>query len=170
MSSALFRPKLSWVAQRSFTPARASHSFPNDVCMNAVVGEVRAKILRQCARRPTMGDVATRLAIAPGTVTYHCQQLEDAGVIAAVASPETSAGPGGCGRDATSTGRLDAWGDAEVGRAGRAAVVGAACRLCSARSYSAFFAGLSSVTRALDSSLRMRCDKSDRWPVWNVRT
>jgi len=53
---------------------------PGDA-LSAVVGEVRATILRQCARRPTMGDVATRLTCAPATVTYHCQQLEDAGLL-----------------------------------------------------------------------------------------
>ncbi|PRX22920.1 hypothetical protein CLV67_104448 [Actinoplanes italicus] len=46
-----------------------------------VLGPVRAEILRQAGRLNHMGDVAAELRCSPSTATYHCTQLEQAGLI-----------------------------------------------------------------------------------------
>jgi DNA-binding MarR family transcriptional regulator len=46
-----------------------------------VLGPLRARTLRATGRPITAGRLATRLQCAPNTVTYHCTQLESAGLI-----------------------------------------------------------------------------------------
>ncbi|MEP7020179.1 MAG: MarR family winged helix-turn-helix transcriptional regulator [Pseudonocardiales bacterium] len=46
-----------------------------------VLGPLRAQTLRATGRPITAGRLATRLQCAPNTVTYHCTQLESAGLI-----------------------------------------------------------------------------------------
>jgi DNA-binding MarR family transcriptional regulator len=46
-----------------------------------VLGPLRARTLRATARPITAGHLASRLHCAPNTVTYHCTQLESAGLI-----------------------------------------------------------------------------------------
>ena len=47
----------------------------------ALLGPVRAAILRLLARPMTMGALARRVNAAPSTVTYHCGQLAAAGLV-----------------------------------------------------------------------------------------
>ncbi|MFD7118980.1 hypothetical protein ACFWAA_18355 [Streptomyces sp. NPDC059922] len=49
--------------------------------LEAVLGRMRARLLRQAHRGPTMGEVSALLGCAPGAVTHHCKQLEAAGLI-----------------------------------------------------------------------------------------
>ncbi|MEU5290940.1 winged helix-turn-helix domain-containing protein [Streptomyces umbrinus] len=49
--------------------------------LSHVAGRVRARILRYLAHRPTVSETAAHLNCAPATVTYHCHQLEDAGLL-----------------------------------------------------------------------------------------
>jgi DNA-binding transcriptional ArsR family regulator len=49
--------------------------------LTLVVGALRARILRELARPCTMGALASALNCTPGTVTYHCGQLEAAGLL-----------------------------------------------------------------------------------------
>jgi DNA-binding transcriptional ArsR family regulator len=49
--------------------------------LTLVLGVARATILRQAGRRPTMSEVATGLGGSAATATYHCQQLELAGLL-----------------------------------------------------------------------------------------
>ncbi|MFF5970064.1 MarR family transcriptional regulator [Streptomyces sp. NPDC012769] len=49
--------------------------------LSLVLGSVRAQILRHVPHRPTVGDLARRLHIGASTMTYHCQQLEAAGLL-----------------------------------------------------------------------------------------
>ncbi|WP_151481368.1 ArsR/SmtB family transcription factor [Streptomyces albicerus] len=65
---------LAWHGQK---PAAESRD-----ALGHVAGQVRAKILRYLAHRPTVGETAAHLNCAPATVTYHCRQLEDAGLLA----------------------------------------------------------------------------------------
>jgi DNA-binding transcriptional ArsR family regulator len=46
-----------------------------------VLGPLRARTLRATGHPITAGRLATRLQCAPNTVTYHCTQLESAGLI-----------------------------------------------------------------------------------------
>ncbi|MER0247220.1 MarR family transcriptional regulator [Streptomyces sp. HSW2009] len=46
-----------------------------------VLGEQRAAILRHSVRGTTMTDLANRLGCSPATATYHCAQLERAGLV-----------------------------------------------------------------------------------------
>ncbi len=46
-----------------------------------VLGPLRARTLRATGRPITAGRLASRLQCAPNTVTYHCTQLESAGLI-----------------------------------------------------------------------------------------
>jgi DNA-binding transcriptional ArsR family regulator len=46
-----------------------------------VLGPVRAEILRRAGRLHHMSDVAAELNCSPSTATYHCTQLERAGLI-----------------------------------------------------------------------------------------
>ncbi|MBB4678157.1 ArsR/SmtB family transcription factor [Crossiella cryophila] len=54
---------------------------PADDPLSALLGPARARILRHCAHRPAMAEVATLLGVAPATATHHCQALEAAGLI-----------------------------------------------------------------------------------------
>lgn len=49
--------------------------------LKLVVGSLRAGILRELARPCTMGALASALNCTPATVTYHCGQLEAAGLL-----------------------------------------------------------------------------------------
>lgn len=46
-----------------------------------MLGDVRADILRTGGRGPSMGELAARLHCTAGAVTYHCRQLEHAGLL-----------------------------------------------------------------------------------------
>ncbi|MDX3114125.1 winged helix-turn-helix domain-containing protein [Streptomyces scabiei] len=50
--------------------------------LKLVVGSLRAGILRELVRPCTMGSLASALNCTPATVTYHCGQLETAGLLA----------------------------------------------------------------------------------------
>lgn len=52
-----------------------------DDALALVLGPLRARTLRATARPITAGRLASRLHCAPNTVTYHCAQLESAGLI-----------------------------------------------------------------------------------------
>ncbi|MCC9711536.1 helix-turn-helix domain-containing protein [Streptomyces sp. MNU76] len=49
--------------------------------LKLVVGPLRAGILRELVRPCTMGSLASRPSCTPATVTYHCGQLEAAGLL-----------------------------------------------------------------------------------------
>ncbi|MEU6378842.1 winged helix-turn-helix domain-containing protein [Streptomyces sp. NPDC046909] len=49
--------------------------------LRLVMGALRAGILRELARPCTMGALASELNCTPATVTYHCGQLEAAGLL-----------------------------------------------------------------------------------------
>lgn len=61
-----------WTAQEA-DPARDP--------LTLVVGSLRAGILRELVRPCTMGSLASALNCTPATVTYHCAQLETAGLL-----------------------------------------------------------------------------------------
>jgi DNA-binding transcriptional ArsR family regulator len=65
-------------------PARrpADGAGPENDALELVLGPVRAKILRASAKPLPIGWLARILHCAPNTVTYHCDQLEGAGLIA----------------------------------------------------------------------------------------
>ena len=47
----------------------------------ALLGPVRAAVLRLLAKPHAMSDLAEKVIISPATATYHCAQLEQAGLI-----------------------------------------------------------------------------------------
>ncbi|WAU82950.1 winged helix-turn-helix domain-containing protein [Streptomyces sp. Qhu-G9] len=49
--------------------------------LQLVVGTLRAEILRELVRPSTMGRLASTLSCTPATMTYHCGQLESAGLV-----------------------------------------------------------------------------------------
>ncbi|MGW0122108.1 helix-turn-helix domain-containing protein [Streptomyces sp. NPDC003327] len=49
--------------------------------LSLVLGPVRARILRHVPHRPTVGDLARQLRLGVSTMTYHCRQLEAAGLL-----------------------------------------------------------------------------------------
>ncbi|MET9951819.1 winged helix-turn-helix domain-containing protein [Streptomyces sp. NPDC006339] len=49
--------------------------------LGAVLGEVRAEILRHLTHRPTVSDLARHLGVGVSTATYHCRQLAAAGLL-----------------------------------------------------------------------------------------
>ncbi|MFJ3669621.1 ArsR/SmtB family transcription factor [Streptomyces sp. NPDC090106] len=49
--------------------------------LKLVVGSLRAGILRELVHPGTMGSLASALNCTPATVTYHCGQLESAGLL-----------------------------------------------------------------------------------------
>ncbi len=53
----------------------------SDDALALILGPLRAQTLRAAAQPITAGRLATRLQCAPNTVTYHCTQLESAGLI-----------------------------------------------------------------------------------------
>ncbi|MBO2446340.1 winged helix-turn-helix transcriptional regulator [Actinomadura barringtoniae] len=55
---------------------------PRQDMLAVVMGEVRARILAGLDRPLTMGTLARRVQYAPSVVTYHCDRLESAGLIA----------------------------------------------------------------------------------------
>jgi DNA-binding transcriptional ArsR family regulator len=69
------------------SPAGHAHPRPGsdatqpDDPLALVLGPLRARTLRATGRPITAGRLATRLQCAPNTVTYHCTQLESAGLI-----------------------------------------------------------------------------------------
>lgn len=62
------------------TRIAAGTSRPEDP-LALVLGPLRAQTLRAARHPITAGRLATRLQCAPNTVTYHCAQLESAGLI-----------------------------------------------------------------------------------------
>jgi DNA-binding MarR family transcriptional regulator len=58
-----------------------SDTAQSDDPLALVLGPLRARTLRATGRPITAGRLATRLQCAPNTVTYHCTQLESAGLI-----------------------------------------------------------------------------------------
>lgn len=59
----------------------AAQPLPCDDALALVLGPLRARTLRAVAHPITAGRLARRLQCAPNTVTYHCTQLESAGLI-----------------------------------------------------------------------------------------
>ncbi|MFF5977121.1 ArsR/SmtB family transcription factor [Streptomyces sp. NPDC012769] len=49
--------------------------------LGAVLGEVRAEILRHLTHTPTVSDLARHLRVGVSTATYHCQHLAAAGLL-----------------------------------------------------------------------------------------
>ncbi|MGI5484966.1 winged helix-turn-helix domain-containing protein [Streptomyces lavendofoliae] len=49
--------------------------------LSLVLGPVRAQILRALPRRPTVSEVAHDVHVGVSTATYHCSQLETAGLL-----------------------------------------------------------------------------------------
>jgi hypothetical protein len=52
-----------------------------DDALTVVLGAVRATILRAAGRTPTMGELAGLVRCSAATATYHCVQLEAAGLL-----------------------------------------------------------------------------------------
>ncbi|MFF5720863.1 ArsR/SmtB family transcription factor [Streptomyces buecherae] len=71
---------------RAFEGADTSH--PADALV-LVLGEQRATILRHGSRGATMTEIAHHLGCSPATVTYHCAQLERAGLVQRVRQGRT---------------------------------------------------------------------------------
>jgi DNA-binding transcriptional ArsR family regulator len=63
------------------TPGRPADSRGAAAPLEAVLGAVRARVLRHAHQRPTMGEISALLCCAPGAVTHHCKQLEAAGLV-----------------------------------------------------------------------------------------
>lgn len=59
------------------TPADTGASGP----LEAVLGGMRALVLRHAHRGLTMGEISALLRCAPGAATHHCKQLEAAGLV-----------------------------------------------------------------------------------------
>jgi DNA-binding MarR family transcriptional regulator len=73
------QPQLAYLAY----PIRklpAGHQSPNDA-LTLVLGAPRAALLRALRRPLAAAQLAQALQCAPSTATYHCQQLEAAGLI-----------------------------------------------------------------------------------------
>lgn len=49
--------------------------------LSALVGGVRAQIVRMVATPASMSAIAIQLNLTPSTVTYHCKKLSDAGLV-----------------------------------------------------------------------------------------
>ncbi len=49
--------------------------------LEAVLGDMRARVMRHAHRGLTMGEVSALLQCAPGAATHHCKQLEAAGLV-----------------------------------------------------------------------------------------
>ncbi|WP_282701426.1 winged helix-turn-helix domain-containing protein [Streptomyces sp. CC219B] len=64
-----------------WTTERAEEAATERDPLKLVVGTLRAGILRELARPCTMGSLAATLNCTPATVTYHCGQLEAAGLL-----------------------------------------------------------------------------------------
>ncbi|RJQ70292.1 ArsR family transcriptional regulator [Pseudonocardiaceae bacterium YIM PH 21723] len=60
--------------------AEAEHSSTKDD-LAELLGPLRAGILRMTSTPMTMGELATGVQCAPNTASYHCDQLENAGLI-----------------------------------------------------------------------------------------
>ena len=63
---------------RAASPPREN---PGDDALGLVLGPIRAQALRHLDRARTMRQLAIRLHCAASTATYHCDQLEAAGLI-----------------------------------------------------------------------------------------
>ncbi|MFS8102440.1 hypothetical protein LFM09_35475 [Lentzea alba] len=46
-----------------------------------LLGRVRAEVLRSADRNPTMGELAHLTSTARSVTTYHCEMLEEAGLL-----------------------------------------------------------------------------------------
>ncbi len=68
-------PGLSLLWEDRPPPARGTDA------LALVLGAARAAIVRQATRRPTMSEVASVLGGSAATATYHCRQLEQAGLL-----------------------------------------------------------------------------------------
>jgi DNA-binding MarR family transcriptional regulator len=62
-------------------PSGAGEERRSDDALALILGRLRAQTLRAATRPITAGRLAARLQCAPNTVTYHCAQLESAGLI-----------------------------------------------------------------------------------------
>ncbi|MFF8036361.1 ArsR/SmtB family transcription factor [Streptomyces sp. NPDC016626] len=60
---------------------KAERAAPAKDPLELMVGSLRARILRELARPCTMGSLASALNCTPATATYHCGQLEAAGLL-----------------------------------------------------------------------------------------
>ncbi|MFI1722638.1 ArsR/SmtB family transcription factor [Streptomyces sp. NPDC020489] len=60
---------------------KAEQAAPAKDPLKLMVGSLRARILRELTRPCTMGSLASALNCTPATVTYHCGQLEAAGLL-----------------------------------------------------------------------------------------
>ncbi|MEY9928844.1 DNA-binding transcriptional ArsR family regulator [Catenulispora sp. GP43] len=80
----LDRPDKVWLGyampgQRRLCDSDAEQ--PRRDTLAVAVGPARAVILRMLTAPATMSDVAKRLNVSPPAATYHCRQLEDAGLL-----------------------------------------------------------------------------------------
>jgi DNA-binding MarR family transcriptional regulator len=62
-------------------PSGAGEERRSEDALALILGRLRAQTLRAATRPITAGRLAARLQCAPNTVTYHCAQLESAGLI-----------------------------------------------------------------------------------------
>lgn len=67
--------------QHPSQPSQPSVAQNPDDALALILGPLRARTLRATGRPITAGRLASRLHCAPNTVTYHCTQLESAGLI-----------------------------------------------------------------------------------------
>ncbi|MEV1008649.1 helix-turn-helix domain-containing protein [Streptomyces sp. NPDC049881] len=84
--SAVHRHDLVWVgypvpglARLWDSPAAPPAPAPDG--LTALVGTARAALLRELHAHPTMGELSALLTCTPATTTYHCRQLEAAGLV-----------------------------------------------------------------------------------------
>ncbi|QKW05123.1 helix-turn-helix transcriptional regulator [Streptomyces sp. NA04227] len=82
---ALDRPDLVWIG---YPVPGIGHLWedgdrvpPGTDALQLLLGPRRAEVLRGCGQPLAMGDLATRIGCSPGTLTYHCAQLEQAGLL-----------------------------------------------------------------------------------------
>lgn len=60
---------------------RHRHRHGDDDTLSTVLGPLRAAALRALGRPLNAGELAAEIGCAPNTVTYHCDQLEAAGLV-----------------------------------------------------------------------------------------
>ncbi|WP_263164124.1 ArsR/SmtB family transcription factor [Streptomyces sp. SCSIO ZS0520] len=82
---ALDRPDLVWIGYpmpgvgRLWENCTEPHGSTDALAL--LLGPRRAALLRACEEPLTMGEIAVRIGCSPATLTYHCAQLEQAGLL-----------------------------------------------------------------------------------------
>lgn len=81
LMSILDHPDYVWIAYPIQLPPRPFPGRTRDG-LSLVLGDVRARILRSLDAPRTMTELAHTVHVAPNTLTFHCQRLEEADLLA----------------------------------------------------------------------------------------